>query len=114
MTGTGKGKGSLFYEWCRQHGAWPKGVSGWDPHTEPEKFYPFMPLKNVTAQYPPTVLIHGTADTDVPYEQSVLMDAELKRAGVEHEFISLENGEHGFGARTSRRRRKRTRRRSSF
>lgn len=92
-----KGQGFLFYEWCRQHGAWPKGVSGWDPHQEPEKFYPFMPLKNVTAEYPPTVLIHGTADTDVPYEQSVLMDAELKRGGVEHEFISLENGEHGFG-----------------
>jgi acetyl esterase/lipase len=28
-----KGQGFLFYEWCRQHGAWPKGVSGWDPHT---------------------------------------------------------------------------------
>lgn len=91
-----KGKGFVFYEWCRQHGAWPKEVSGWDPHKEPEKFYPFMPLKNVTAEYPPTVLIHGTADTDVPYEQSVMMAAEFDKHGVEHQFITLENGEHGF------------------
>ena len=32
-----------------------------------------MPVKNVTAAYPPTVLIHGTADTDVPFEQSQLI-----------------------------------------
>lgn len=92
-----KGQGFLFYEWCRQHGAWPKGVSGWDPHTEGEKFFPFMPVRNVTAEYPPTILIHGTADTDVPYEQSVMMAAEFDRHGVEHRLISLENGEHGFG-----------------
>lgn len=92
-----QGQGFLYYEWCRQHGAWPKGVSGWDPHTEAEKFKPYMPVKNVTREYPPTVLIHGTADTDVPYEQSVLMAAEFGRHGVEHRLITLENGEHGFG-----------------
>ena len=43
------------------------------------------------------MLIHGTADTDVPHEQSVMMADELQRAGVEHQFFSLENGEHGFG-----------------
>ena len=42
-------------------------VSGFDPHTEPEKSYPFMAVKNVTENYPPTLMIHGTADTDVPY-----------------------------------------------
>jgi dipeptidyl aminopeptidase/acylaminoacyl peptidase len=56
-----------------------------------------MPVKNVTAEYPPTILIHGTADTDVPYEQSVMMAAEFDKHGVEHRLISLENGEHGFG-----------------
>lgn len=92
-----KGQAFLFYGWCRQHGAWPKEVSGWDPHTESDKFNPYMPVKNVTPEYPPTVLLHGTADTDVPHEQSVMMADELQRAGVEHQFLSLENGEHGFG-----------------
>lgn len=92
-----KGDGGVFYQHCRQHGIWPKSVTaGWDPKTEAEKFYPFMPLKNVSADYPPTLLIHGDKDTDVPYEQSVLMNAELERKGVEHKFIGIPNGEHGL------------------
>ena len=87
----------MFYEHCRQHGLWPSAVSGWDPRAEADKFTPYMPAKNVTAKYPPTVLIHGTVDTDVPYEQSVQMAGEFERAGVEHQLISLEGGEHGFG-----------------
>ncbi len=91
-----KGNGGLFYEYCRQTGTWPKAVSGWDPVKEAERFRPFMPVKNVTAEYPPTVLIHGTSDTDVPYEQSVLMAEQFKQRNVPHEFISIPNGEHGL------------------
>jgi len=92
-----KGNGGDFYNWCRQTGRWPLEVSGWDPHSQPEKFYPFMPVKNVTKKYPPTLLIHGTADTDVPYEQSVLMQREFKKHGVEHQLVSIDGGEHGLG-----------------
>ena len=92
-----KGDGSAFYQHCRQLGIWPREVSGWDPHADAAKFYPFMPLRNVTKDYPPTLLIHGTNDTDVPYEQSVLMAAELEKHGVEHKLISIPGGEHGLG-----------------
>tara|TARA_B100000029_G_scaffold275456_4_gene270139 strand:+ start:256 stop:1176 length:921 start_codon:yes stop_codon:yes gene_type:complete len=92
-----KGKGGIFYNWCRQTGRWPLEVSGWDPHKEPEKFYPFMPVKNVDKKYPPTLLIHGTADTDVPFEQSVLMQREFRSHGVKHQLIAIEGGEHGLG-----------------
>ena len=92
-----KGNGGAFYQYCRQHGTWPKAVSGWDPHKETKKFVPYMPVRNVTKDYPPTLLIHGTKDTDVPYEQSAMMAVELKRNGVEHQLISIENGEHGLG-----------------
>lgn len=91
-----KGDGGGFYQYCRQTGSWPKAVSGWDPHQQPEKFYPYMAVKNVTADYPPTLLIHGEADTDVPCEQSLLMVAELKRHGVEHQLIGLPSAEHGL------------------
>jgi len=84
---------SLF---CRQQGLWPKAVSGWDPHNEAEKFNPYMPVKNVTASYPPTFLIHGEADTDVPHEQSVLMVSELRKHGVEHRLLSIPGAEHGL------------------
>ncbi len=91
------GNGGAFYQHCRQHGIWPREVSGWDPRAEADKFHPYMPLRNVTAEYPPTLLIHGTADTDVPYEQSVLMAEQLKQHGVVHELIRIDGGEHGLG-----------------
>jgi dipeptidyl aminopeptidase/acylaminoacyl peptidase len=50
----------------------------------------------VTKAYPPTILLHGDKDTDVPYQESVDMAAALKRAGVEHEFITASGGGHGF------------------
>jgi acetyl esterase/lipase len=91
-----KGDGVIFYNFCRQTGQWPKAVTGWDPRAEPEKFYPFMPVKNVTAAYPPTVLIHGTADTDVPFEQSRLMAQELQKHGVAFQFHEIDKAEHGL------------------
>lgn len=87
---------SAFYLYCRQNGLWPRLVSGFDPHSEPEAFDPYMPVKNVTSEYPPTLLIHGTTDTDVPYEQSVLMEREFKRHGVEHRFITVPKAGHGL------------------
>jgi len=92
-----KGNGGWFYVHCRQHGIWPKEVTGWDPKTEPEKFYPYMAVRNVTKDYPPTAMIHGTADTDVPYEQSTMMADQFKKHSVEHQMLSVPNGEHGLG-----------------
>ena len=90
------GNGGAFYQHCRQHGIWPEAVSGWNPHKEPKRFYPLMPLKNVTADYPPTFMIHGTADTDVPFEQFVLMADEFKKHAVPHQLASIPDGEHGL------------------
>ncbi len=91
-----QGDGGKFYQFCRQHGIWPKEVSGWDPHTEVEKFIPYMPVRNVTKDFPPTLLIHGTQDTDVPYENAVLMADQLRRHGVEHELFTISGAEHGL------------------
>lgn len=92
-----KGNGGLFYNFCRQRGIWPKEVTGWSPDAEPEKFYPYMAVRNVTAEYPPTMLIHGTNDTDVPYEQSTMMATELRKHSVDHKLVSIPDGEHGLG-----------------
>ena len=90
------GDGGAFYQFCRQTGSWPEAVTGWNPHTDAEKFIPYMAVKNVSPQYPPTVMIHGTADTDVPYEQSVMMAQEFQKHGVEHQLISIKQAEHGL------------------
>lgn len=91
-----KGNGGAFYQHCRQNGIWPQEVSTWNPHTQAEKFAPYMPLLNVTKDYPPTLLIHGTADTDVPYEQSVMMQKQFQKHNVEHKLISIPDAEHGL------------------
>lgn len=89
--------GGKLYLYCRQNGLWPQVLTGHDPATEPRAFDPFCPVRNVTKDYPRTLLIHGTKDTDVPYELSVMMDKELSAKGVRHQFITIPDGGHGFG-----------------
>ena len=74
-------------------------VSGHDPEKERAWFEEYEPHSNVTAAYPPTMLLHGKRDTDVPFEQSVTMARILASNGVEHEFISQPEWEHGFDVR---------------
>jgi acetyl esterase/lipase len=85
-----------FYVFCRQQGLWPKEVTGHDPDAEAEWFTPFCPLRNVTPDYSPTLLLHGDQDTDVPLQQSVLMSKELERNHVPHELMILPSRGHGF------------------
>ncbi len=92
-----KGNGGIIYLYYRQNGIWPRQVSGFDPATIDRKIAPFEPVRNVTADYPATLLIHGTRDTDVPYEQSTLMAEQFKQHGVPFVLKPIENGEHGFG-----------------
>lgn len=91
------GNAGAFYQYCRQTGYWPTAVSGWDPQQDAAKFAPYMPVKNVSGDYPPTLMIHGDRDTDVPYQQSVLMAQQFKKHRVPHQLITIANGEHGFG-----------------
>jgi acetyl esterase/lipase len=86
-----------FYLYCRQNGIWPDEVGGQDPKKDPKFFDAFCPVKHVTPDYPPTLLVHGTKDTDVPYDQSVMMENELKRQGIESRLITVTDGGHGLG-----------------
>ena len=45
---------------------------------------------------PPTVLLHGTADTMIPCDESVQMADALARAGVEHRLITVPDAGHGL------------------
>jgi dipeptidyl aminopeptidase/acylaminoacyl peptidase len=87
-----------FYLYCRQQGRWPHEVMGQDPASDAEAFTPFCPVRHVTADYPPTMLLHGDRDTDVPYQQSVMMAEALAEDGVPHELVTIPGGEHGFDA----------------
>jgi acetyl esterase/lipase len=92
-----KGDGGSIYMYYRQNGLWPEEVSGFARSTIADKITPFEPIRNVTPDWPPTLLIHGTRDTDVPYEQSELMAKKFKQKGVPFTLIPIDHGEHGFG-----------------
>jgi acetyl esterase/lipase len=86
----------LFYLYCRQQGLWPKEVTGCDPHSDLEVFTQLCPVRNITQDYPPTLLLHGDMDTDVPFEQSELMAAALMEHNVPHRLITMEGFGHVF------------------
>jgi acetyl esterase/lipase len=54
------------------------------------------PLLFVSGGDPPTLLIHGDADTLVPISHSERIHAALKEAGVNTEFVTIPGGTHGF------------------
>jgi acetyl esterase/lipase len=85
-----------FYHWTRQRGTWPTHVAGTHPLTDRAAFTPWCPVQNVDGEWPATLLIHGTADTDVPFEQSVLMLDALTAAGVSAKLITLAGAPHVF------------------
>jgi dipeptidyl aminopeptidase/acylaminoacyl peptidase len=53
--------------------------------------------KQVTPQTPPTFLVHGSNDTAVPVQNSILFYLALKKAKVPAELHLYEQGQHGFG-----------------
>lgn len=54
------------------------------------------PLLFVDANDPPTLIIHGSADTLVPIASGRSIYNALKQAGGVTEFIEIEGGDHGF------------------
>ncbi len=99
LTGTegkqGRARGR-FYLYLRQNGLWTRVVTGFDPATERRKLDPYCPVRRLTADYPPTLLVHGTTDTDVPYELSAAMNKALARVKVPHELVTVEGAGHGL------------------
>lgn len=54
------------------------------------------PISHADTQDPPFLILHGTADETVPVEQSEILAAALKLAGVEHELILVDGAPHTF------------------
>jgi dipeptidyl aminopeptidase/acylaminoacyl peptidase len=50
---------------------------------------------HVSHDDPPFLLIHGTNDRTVPFNQSELLHKELKKVGVDSILVPVEGGGHG-------------------
>jgi acetyl esterase/lipase len=65
----------------------------------PGKLKLLSPPSNVTAQTPPTLLVHAADDASVPLANSMAMYSALHAAGVRSELHVFDRGGHGFGLR---------------
>lgn len=55
------------------------------------------PLSHVSADAPPTLIIHGDADKLVPIQQAEVMVAGLKKVGVPANLVVKKGAGHGWG-----------------
>ena len=54
------------------------------------------PINHVRQGLPPFLLIHGTADSVVPFDQSLRFRAKLREAGVPCDLVEVTGGGHGM------------------
>jgi acetyl esterase/lipase len=62
---------------------------------ESKRYTEASPVSHVSADDAPFLLLHGDADRTVPFEQAELMEAALRKAGVEVQLIRVPGGGHG-------------------
>lgn len=62
-----------------------------------EKLREASPINHVKKGMPPYLLIHGTADQLVPYQQSVRMCEKMRQAGNSCELYTVSGALHGVG-----------------
>jgi acetyl esterase/lipase len=85
-----------LYFYLRQQGTWAREITGMDPSRDYDRLVQLCPVRNIDGEFPPTLLLHGTADTDVPYYASVEMAHALESRGLEVELISIPGAGHVF------------------
>ena len=68
---------------------------GGTPATNAAMYQSSSPISYVTAQSPPTLLLHGTADDIVPITQSTSLKTKLETASASVKMVSYPNAGHG-------------------
>jgi acetyl esterase/lipase len=84
-----------IYDWP----SWSKGTNrGAAINTDEKKAVArtASAVTHVDPQDPPMLLLHGTADRTVSFQQSETMAAKLKAAGVLHQYVPFEGVDHSF------------------
>lgn len=96
LTSAEYGERFRLYMSFRQQGTWTKEIVAVDPHSQRELLTPYCPALTAGRDFPPTFLIHGDHDTDVPYQQSLEMAERLKAQNVKYQLSILPGKGHVF------------------
>ena len=62
----------------------------------PELWDSASPIKQLSKDDPPMLILHGTADTTTPVDQSTRLHEAAQEIGVESELIIIEGAPHSF------------------
>ncbi len=81
--------------WIRERGELPKNMAQYLPDSKAETISKVSPSEWVRRDSPPMLLVHGTADKGVPYQQSERMCQVAKAAGAACEVFLIEGAPHG-------------------
>jgi acetyl esterase/lipase len=71
-------------------------VTGATPILNPGLYQQSSPVNFITAQSPPTLLLHGGADPLVPPAQSTIVRDKLQSLGVAGQYVFYPNDGHGW------------------
>ena len=87
----------LFVESDTTRRFWPQfGVAGKTRAEKLKLMQGLSPIRAISIDTPPTLLLHGTVDPIVPLEQSERFIAKLKAVGVPAQLIIHQGGAHGW------------------
>lgn len=75
-------------------------LKGYTPKRFGDNAEALSPFHQLDAKMPPVLLLHGDADTTVPYTQSVDLAKKLSDTGNTVEFVTVPGGTHGFISET--------------
>ncbi|HNG33099.1 MAG TPA: prolyl oligopeptidase family serine peptidase, partial [Blastocatellia bacterium] len=70
---------------------------------EKEKAADYSPLAHVSADDPPTLLIHGDKDDLVPIKNSQVIYEAFQKQNVKTDFITIPGAGHGFRGEDAKR-----------
>lgn len=80
-------EGSIFRYWVKRIG---------HPEDDEDELDAWSPAKHAAKFTAPVLLIHGSLDSTVPLEQSVVMERALKRADKRVTLVNIRSEDHAF------------------
>lgn len=87
-----------FYESTK--GTWKETVlmltMGKTPDEDPEAWFNASPINFVSANSPPVLILHGTKDGVIPFEQAIALRNKMSICGARFVYAPVEGASHGW------------------
>ncbi|MEM9935922.1 MAG: alpha/beta hydrolase [Bacteroidota bacterium] len=85
-----------YYIYTRQNGLWASTVSQLNRKEHTNELTSLSPSLDMRKNFPPTLLIHGDKDTDVPFSESQKLLKTLSQNKTPHQLIEMKGYGHVF------------------